>query len=190
MWHPDAYDEKGNLTEMYTDPEMCLGFAEWVKFYPNPQTKYDKVWIDGCKYDMTVQELCDRAGEVLKAGGLSVMGVSCPSQRVEVPKTEENPKGVAETARQLYNKSIPSTHARLGEPLAKLVKELTTRTEDHPTLDDPVDITSKKLYTGVNLVVMDEDFNVVTTPTIVLKFIDFDFVTYNERPAKDVTPWL
>jgi len=45
-------------------------------------------------------------------------------------------------------------------------------------------------YTGVNLTVMDEDFNVVTTPTIVLKFIDFDFVTYNERPIKDVAAWL
>merc|ERR1711939_1194733 len=39
---PDAYDEKGELTEMYKDPEMCLGFAEWEKYYPNPHTKYDK----------------------------------------------------------------------------------------------------------------------------------------------------
>ena len=98
---------------------------------------------------MTVQELCDKAGEVLLKGGLSVMGVSCPTQPVEVAKTEDNPKGVANSARQLYNKSIPSTHERLSQPLAALVKELTTRSDGHLTLDDPIDITNKKLYTGV-----------------------------------------
>jgi hypothetical protein len=46
--HKDAYDEKGQLTDMYKDPDMGLGFAEWKKFHPNPHTKYDKFFIDGC----------------------------------------------------------------------------------------------------------------------------------------------
>ena len=57
-------------------------------------------------------------------------------------------------------------------------------------MDDPIDITTRKLYTGIGLTCTDEDFNTVTVPTIVLKFIDFDFVSYPERPAKEVTPWL
>jgi len=188
--HPDAYDEKGNMTEMYTDPEMCLGFAEWVKFYPDPQTKYDKIWVDGCTYDMTVQQLLDKANAIFSEAGLQVIGVSCPQQKVEVPKSEDHPKGIASSCRQMYNKSIPSTKERLDKPLAALIKELTTRSESHLTVDDPIDITSRKLYTGVTLSVTDDEFNAVTVPTIVLKFIDYDFVSYPDRKIKEITPWL
>ena len=52
---------------------MGLGFAEWAKFYPNPQTKYDKIWIEGCTHNMTVQDLVDKANEALSAGGLQVI---------------------------------------------------------------------------------------------------------------------
>jgi hypothetical protein len=34
--HPDAYDAKGNLVDMYKDPDMMLGFAERVCCFPDP----------------------------------------------------------------------------------------------------------------------------------------------------------
>ena len=34
--HPDAYDAKGNLVDMYKDPDMMLGFAERVRCFPDP----------------------------------------------------------------------------------------------------------------------------------------------------------
>ena len=33
--HPDAYDAKGNLVDMYKDPDMMLGFAERVRCFPD-----------------------------------------------------------------------------------------------------------------------------------------------------------
>jgi hypothetical protein len=190
MEHPDAYDEKGNLTDDYKDPSLMLGFATEVKFYPNPQTKYDKVWIDGCRYDMTIQELVDKIDAQFKEAGLTFVSASCPTQRVEVEKTEDNKDGLADSQRQLYNTLMPATKANLERPLAELLKEMTTRSETHATVDDPVDITGRKFYTGIGVDVCDEMSDSVTTPTVVLKFVDFDFTPFTERPEKEVKPWL
>merc|ERR1711998_761061 len=187
---PDAYDEKGNLKEEYLDPDMCLGIAEWVKFYPNPQTKYDKIWVDGCSHDMTLQQLVDKVGEVVKDAGLSVYSVGCPYQRVEVDKSDDHPDGVTSSAITLYNQLMPGTKGNLDKPLAALVKEKTTRSETLLTLDDPVDITSRKLYVGLQITLMNDDGDFVTAPEPILKFIDFDFVPYPERKPKAVQPWL
>jgi hypothetical protein len=190
MEHPDAYDEKGEMVDMYKDPSMMLGFAEEVKYFPNPQTKYDKVWIPGCRFDMTVQELVDKVDEVFQAQGLRFCAASCPNQQVEVEKTEENTKGLADSRRQLYNINLPGTKENLDKPLADLLVELTTRSETHLTVDDPVDIRGRKFYTGIGIDVLDETDCIVNTPTIVLKFIDWEFTTYADRPEKVVTPWL
>ena len=68
--HPDAYDEKGDLTDMYKDPDMGLGFAEWEKFYPNPHTKYDKFFIDGAPHPSPVALLSSAADRMCSAGRL------------------------------------------------------------------------------------------------------------------------
>jgi len=188
--HPDAYDEKGNVVDMYKDPDMCLGFAERVKYYPDPQTKYDKVWIDGCKYDMPVKELLEKINAAFAAQNMACTMLGCPNQMVECERTEENPKGLTTSSRQLWNKMLPGTQDRLEKPLAATIKELTTRSESHATVDDPVDITDRKLWDGLTIGLVDEEMDTINTPTIVLKFIDFAFVPYLERKPKEVKPWL
>jgi len=38
--------------------------------------------------------------------------------------------------------------------------------------------------------VQDDDGDQVTTPPIVIKLSEFDFVPYNERKQREVEPWL
>ena len=61
--HPDAYDAKGELVDMYKDPDMGLGFAEQITCYPDPHTKYDKFWVGPVPATATVQQLRDTINE-------------------------------------------------------------------------------------------------------------------------------
>jgi len=188
--HPDAYDEKGNIVEMYKDPDMMLGFAERVKYFPDPQTKYDKIWIDGCKYDMTVQELVTAINNTFQEHGLTCHMLSCPQQTIECERTDGNPKGLTASRRQLWNKQLPGTQDRLGKSLALTLSELTTRSEGYLTVDEPIDITDRKLWDGLDIGMRDADGVDVVTPVIVLNFVKFEFVPYPKRKPKHIDPWL
>lgn len=73
----DAYDEKGKLKDMYKDPDMMLGFAEWARVHPNPHTKYDKFWIENTK-NMTVEQLKDACNALFSEAGLVLSAIMCP----------------------------------------------------------------------------------------------------------------
>jgi len=147
--HPDAYDEKGELTDMYKDPDMGLGFAEWEKFYPNPHTKYDKFFVDGCSAEMTLGELKDKVEAVFADSGLELSAIMGPIQRIEIDKDKDGDadakKGIGATSIALYNALMPATKENLTRPLAELVLEKTTRSETRPLLDPPVDISTKRM---------------------------------------------
>ena len=147
--HPDAYDEKGEMTDMYKDPDMGLGFAEWEKFYPNPHTKYDKFFVDGCSPDMTLQELKDKVEAIFADSGLELSAIMGPIQRIEVDKDKDGDadaqKGIGSTAAALFNSLMPATKENLTRPLGELVLEKTTRSETRPLLDPPVDISTKRM---------------------------------------------
>ena len=169
--HPDAYDEKGDLTDMYKDPDMGLGFAEWEKFYPNPHTKYDKFFIDGtphpspvallssqltgcvllagCSTDMTLGALKEKIEEHFKDSGLTLSAIFGPTQKIEIEKDEDGDddakKGIGATAAALFNPLIKSLADNLGRPLGELLLEKTTRSEDKPLLDPPVDLKGRRM---------------------------------------------
>ena len=72
-----------------------------------------------------------------------------------------------------------------------LLKELTTRDEiKWQTVDDPVDVTGKRLCTDLTIQLQNDDGDDVKTPTIIIKLAPFEFVSYKERKAREVTPWL
>ena len=146
---PDAYDEKGELTDMYKDPDMGLGFAEWEKFYPNPHTKYDKFFVDGCSPEMTLGELKDKVEAIFADSGLELSAILGPIQRIEVDKDKDGDadaqKGIGAASSALYNSLMPATKENLTRPLGELVLEKTTRSETRPLLDPPVDISTKRM---------------------------------------------
>jgi len=190
--HPDAYDAKGELVDMYKDPEMCLGFAELIKTCPNPHTKYDKIWVGPLPPDATVGDLkaAIDAHPTFAEGGLSCSMIAAPAQKVECDKDEENPSGVRTGSRTLYSSVMRGTHANLSEPWVALLKTLTTRSDKWATIDEPVDVSARVLYSGLAFDVQDADGEQVTTPRIVVKLQDFDFVPYTERRERAVEPWL
>jgi hypothetical protein len=147
--HPDAYDEKGELTDMYKDPDMGLGFAEWEKFYPNPHTKYDKFFVDGCSPEMTLGELKEKVEAIFGGSGLELSAIMGPIQRIETEKDPDGDadakKGIGSTAASLYNSLIKDTQANLERKLGELVLEKTTRSETKPLLDPPVDLSTKRM---------------------------------------------
>ena len=72
-----------------------------------------------------------------------------------------------------------------------LLKELTTRDEiKWQTVDDPVDVTGKRLCTDLTIQLQNDDGDDVKTPTIIIKLKPFEFVSYKARTAREVTPWL
>merc|ERR1719231_498756 len=185
--HPDAYDEKGEMTEMYKDPDMGLGFAEWEKFYPNPHTKYDKFFVDGCSADMKLAELKDKIETLFADSGLSLAAINGPIQRIEQEKdpdgeTKEAKEGIGSSAASLFNSLMKATEENLERPLGELVLEKTTRSETRPLLDPPVDLSTKRMYGGITFALQDDELNPVTTAAVFLKFVDFDFVPYAKRP--------
>jgi hypothetical protein len=186
---PDAYDDKGNLKDEYKDPDLMLGYAEWDRAYPNPHTKYDKIWIEGAK-DMTVEEFIAAVNAKFDQAGLKVNGVNCPKVPIEVKPTDEDPSGVAISSRALWDESMASTKANLGRKWVDLLKELTTRSESYPLLCEPIDASSKLLYDGLSFTVVNDDFDFITIPKVVLKLGDFPFTPYLERGIKPVEPWL
>ena len=170
---------------------MCLGFAEWAKVFPNPHTKYNKFWVDNAM-DMTVKELIAAVNKVFESDKLTVTAVSGPAMRVEKEKTEEDPSTVGAGAKTIWNesRSMKATWDNLDKKWVPLLKELTTRSESFLTLDDPIDVTAKLLYADLSISLENEDGDEVECAPIVLKLGDFDFVSYNDRPAKPATPWL
>ena len=189
---PDAYDAKGELTDMYKDPDMCLGFAENIKTIPNPHTKYDKVWVGPLPAGASVGDLkaAVEAHPLFKEAGLEVSMIGAPTQKIECEKDEENPSGIKPGARTLYNAVMRSTHANLTEAWVPLLTRLTTRSDTWQTVDEPIDVSKRVLYSGLSFDVQDADGDQVTTPPIVIKLADFDFVSYADRKAREVTPWL
>lgn len=187
---PDAYDENGELTDMYKDPDMCLGFAERIKSCPNPHTKYDKVWVGPLPPDATVADLRDAINAIYANGGIKVSMISAPTQRIECDKNEDNPSGHKPGVRMLWNSAMPGTNAQLTEPWVPLLKKLTTRTDTWPTIDDPVDVSKRVLFSDLAISLFDAVGDEITTPPIVIKLQSFDFVSYTDRSAREVVPWL
>ena len=189
---PDAYDAKGELTDMYKDPDMCLGFANKIITCPNPHTKYDKIWVGPLSADATVADLkaAVEAHPTFKEMGLSCSMIAAPAQKIECEKDEENPAGVKTGARSLYAAVMRGTHANLTEPWVPLLQKLTTRSETWQTVDDPIDLSGRVLYSGLSFDMQDDDGEQVLTPPIVVKLKEFDFVPYPERQPKAITPWL
>lgn len=108
-----------------------LGFAEWNKKFPNPHTKYDKVWIEDAQ-DMTVDGLIAAVNAAFAEANLKVSAVNGPIVPIEIPVTKDDPSGVAEQARSLWNANIGSTKANGPKKWVPLLKEMTTRTEVRP----------------------------------------------------------
>jgi hypothetical protein len=105
-----------------------LGFAEWSKKFPNPHTKYDKVWIESTR-DLTVDELIAAVNAKFAEAGLKVTAVNGPIVPIEIAVTKDDPSGVAEQARSLWNSAIKSTKANGPKKWVELLKEMTTRSE-------------------------------------------------------------
>jgi len=189
--HPDAYDAKGNLVDMYKDPDMMLGFAERVLCHPDPHTKYDKFWVGPVAPSASVQELRDAIDGHFKDAGLHVAMLAGPTQRVECEKDEHNPSGLKAGGRALWNPLLPSTKANLEKPWAALLKTLTTRDEmTWQTIDDPVDVSAKRLCTELVIQLQNDDGDDVKTPQVIIKLQPFEFVSYKERTQREVSPWL
>ena len=188
--HPDAYDAKGELTDLYKDPDMGLGFAEQIKTFPNPHTKYDKIWVGPLAEGATVGDLKAALDAQFAEAGLTCSMIQAPSQKVECDKDEENPSGLRTGARTLYNAVMRSTHANLTEPWVALLEKLTTRSDKWLTVDEPIEVSKRVLFSGLTFDMQDADGDQVTTPQIVIKLAPFDFVPYAERMARDVKPWL
>mmetsp|Transcript_21138 Transcript_21138/g.54122 ORF Transcript_21138/g.54122 Transcript_21138/m.54122 type:complete len:1186 (+) Transcript_21138:63-3620(+) len=189
--HPDAYDAKGNLVDMYRDPDMCLGFAENVICYPDPHSKYDKFWVGPVLPTATVGELRDAIDAHFKEAGLHVAMIAGPTQRIECEKDEHNPSGLKAGSRALWNPLLSSTKANLDKPWAALLKQQTTRDEmAWQTIDDPVDVSGKRLCTELVLQMQNDDGDDVTTPAIIVKLSPFEFVSFKERKQRGVAPWL
>ena len=184
--HPDAFDEKGNMVEMYTDPDMGLGFAEWEKFYPNPHTKYDKFFVDGCSPEMTLGELKEKVEAVFAESGLTLSAIMGPTQKSEIDKDPDGDadakKGIGAAAAALYNPLVKSLADNLSRPIGALVLEKTTRAEGRPLMDPPVDISKHRMYGGLTFILEDEESNPVNTSAVFLKFVDFTFVPVRYRP--------
>ena len=58
------------------------------------------------------------------------------------------------------------------------------------TVDDPVDVSGKRLCTDLTIQLQNDDGDDVKTPTIIIKLKPFEFVSYKARTAREVTPWL
>jgi len=182
---PDAYTDKGVLKPEYKDPDMMLGFAEWQRKFPNPHTKYDKVWIDGTA-DMTVRELKDAIDAHYKDAGLHVTMIAGPTLRVQLEKTPDNPTGIGATCASLWNELLPGTKGQLDQKWVPLLRDLTSTN----TIDDPVDVSKLQLYAGLSIGLDNEDDEAVDTPPIILKLGEYAFVPYPARPARPHVEWL
>ena len=142
--------------------------------------------------DATVGDLkaAVEAHPTFKEMGLSCSMIAAPAQKIECEKDEENPAGVKTGARSLYAAVMRGTHANLTEPWVSLLQKLTTRSETWQTVDDPIDLSGRVLYSGLSFDMQDDDGEQVITPPIVVKLKEFDFVPYPERQPKAITPWL
>ena len=79
----------------------------------------------------------------------------------------------------------------MPHPSGPLLKELTTRDEvKWLTVDDPVDVSGKRLCTDLTIQLQNDDGDDVKTPTIIIKLTPFEFISYKSRTARKVTPWL
>ena len=119
--HPDAYDAKGNLVDMYKDPDMMLGFAERVLCYPDPHTKYDKMWVGPVASTATVQQLREAIDACFAEAGLKAAMINGPTQRIECEKDEHNASGIKAGSRSLWNPLLSSTKANLEKPWGVLL---------------------------------------------------------------------
>lgn len=185
---PDAFDEKGNLKPEYKDPDLMLGYAEWARKHPSPHTKYDKFWVENTA-DMTVGELRAACNELFKEAGLEVSMIGGPAMRIECEKTADDPSGIRTGNRTLWNGLMRSTNANLDKKWTVLLKELTTRSDDFPTIDDPVDVTGRVLYDGLTITFENDEGDVEPAP-LILKLGEFEFTSYKDRPDPAPRPWL
>jgi len=58
------------------------------------------------------------------------------------------------------------------------------------TIDDPVDVSSKRLCTELEIQLHNDDDDEVKTPVVIIKLQPFDFESYKERKQREVAPWL
>jgi len=186
---PDAYDEKGTLKPEYKDPSLMLGFAEEEKKFPNPHTKYDKFWVEDTK-DMTVQQLREAVDAQFKEAGLHCTMICAPPLRVEMPKTEDNATGVGAKALVFWSEMLRGTNENLEKKWVELLLTKSTRDDENPIMDDPIDVSKHLLYNGLTFAFENEDDEEVDVAPIVVKLGAFEFVPYLDRPAKAAAPWL
>ena len=91
----------------------------------------------------------------------------------------------------LWNPLLRSTTANLDKPWGALLKQLTTRDDvKYPTIDEPIDVSTRRLCTSLVIQLQNEDDEDVTTPMLIVKLQPFEFVSYKERKVSEVTPWL
>lgn len=193
---PDAYDEKGNITESYTDPDLMLGFAERVAYHPNPHTKYDKFFVDGCSPEMTLGEIKAKVEAVFGGTGLTITAINAPMQKVKGEVNEDGDadakKGIYASSACLFNPYMKATAANLEKSIGPLLKEKTTATEANPILDAPVDITGRRMFDGLTFMMSNADGDPVITASIILKFVEFTFTSIKDTPPfiERATDWL
>ena len=111
----------------------------------------------------------------------------------------------------MFNPLIKSLADNLGRPLGELLLEKTTRSEDKPLLDPPVDLQGRRMcaparppfslaaycealtvrsamcrYGGLTFVLQDDEMNPVTTSDVFLKFVEFKFVPVRASNARPI----
>ena len=94
-------------------------------------------------------ELKEKIEEHFKDSGLTLSAIFGPIQKIEIEKDEDGDddakKGIGSTAAALFNPLIKSLADNLGRPLGELLLEKTTRSEDKPLLDPPVDLKGRRM---------------------------------------------
>eukprot|EP00039_Didymoeca_costata_P009286 m.122711 g.122711 ORF g.122711 m.122711 type:complete len:129 (-) comp14428_c2_seq2:6341-6727(-) len=112
------------------------------------------------------------------------------ARRLEAEKTADDSSGIQHGSRALWNSLIPGTNANLDKKWVPLLKTLTTRSPDFLSIDDPVDVSDRLLYSSLSVTMENEDGDDVTTAPIILKLGPFEFVSYKDRKEKEHKAWL
>eukprot|EP01011_Urceolus_sp_BLP5_P007393 TRINITY_DN7677_c0_g1_i1.p1 TRINITY_DN7677_c0_g1~~TRINITY_DN7677_c0_g1_i1.p1 ORF type:complete len:168 (+),score=40.34 TRINITY_DN7677_c0_g1_i1:85-588(+) len=151
--------------------------------------RYDKIWIEGCTYEMKVGDLKAKVEAALGTSGLELTAIMAPKYKYksEPDPESENPeekKGIFTGAGVMYNSMMDCTQGTLLQPLVEVVLQSTSSREDGlPIISPPVDLRQRRLYDGLTIILSDDDGDQVDTAAVILKFVAFDFVPFLQRPA-------
>jgi hypothetical protein len=92
-----------------------------VRCYPDPHTKYDKMWVGPVAPTATVQQLREAIDACFAEAGLKAAMINGPTQRIECEKDEHNASGIKAGSRSLWNPLLSSTRANLEKPWGALL---------------------------------------------------------------------